>query len=412
MEGLVRQKQPMSRSARIILSTLGILFVFTLGLGIGNGRVTVPKLSDLVRRDAGLTRSENASLPENLDFTSVEKLYDQLRSNFDGTLNETDLLNGIKQGLVQSAGDTYTEYMTPEEAKDFKAQLDGTFSGIGAELGKDDKNNLIIIAPIDGAPAEAAGLKAKDIILEIDGVETTNMNTSDAVTKIRGQAGTKVKLKIAREGTQPFEVEITRADITIPSVKSRKLDDTTGVIEISRFGDDTGQLARDAANSLKSQGAQKFILDLRGNPGGTVDSAVDVASLWLDKGATVMKEKRGDQLVKTYEASGNPVLKGLPTSVLIDGGSASASEIVAGALRDNGAAKLVGEKSFGKGSVQRVIDFSDGSLLKVTIARWYTPNDQSINKQGLKPDVEVKLTDDDVKAHRDPQLDAAKKAVQ
>lgn len=408
----MRQKQPMSRSARIILSTLGILFVFTLGLGIGNGRVTVPKLSDLVRRDAGLTRSENASLPENLDFTSVEKLYDQLRSNFDGTLNETDLLNGIKQGLVQSAGDTYTEYMTPEEAKDFKAQLDGTFSGIGAELGKDDKNNLIIIAPIDGAPAEAAGLKAKDIILEIDGVETTNMNTSDAVTKIRGQAGTKVKLKIAREGTQPFEVEITRADITIPSVKSRKLDDTTGVIEISRFGDDTGQLARDAANSLKSQGAQKFILDLRGNPGGTVDSAVDVASLWLDKGATVMKEKRGDQLVKTYEASGNPVLKGLPTSVLIDGGSASASEIVAGALRDNGAAKLVGEKSFGKGSVQRVIDFSDGSLLKVTIARWYTPNDQSINKQGLKPDVEVKLTDDDVKAHRDPQLDAAKKAVQ
>ncbi|MCA9331156.1 hypothetical protein KC957_03830, partial [Candidatus Saccharibacteria bacterium] len=234
----------------------------------------------------------------------------------------------------------------------------------------------------------------------------------DAVTKIRGEAGTKVKLKIGREGTEPFEVEITRADITIPSVKSRKLDDTTGVIEISRFGDDTGQLARDAANSLKSQGVQKIILDLRGNPGGTVDSAIDVASLWLDKGATVMKEKRGDKLVKTYEASGSPVLKGMPTAVLIDGGSASASEIVAGALRDNGAAKLVGEQSYGKGSVQRIVDFPDGSLLKVTIARWYTPNDQSINKQGLKPDTEVKLTDDDVKAGRDPQLDAAQKAVQ
>lgn len=408
----MKEKQPMSRSARIILSTLGVFFVFTLGLGIGNGRVTVPKLSDLVRRDAGLTQSENASLPENLDFTSVEKLYDELRANFDGTLTESELLNGLKQGLVQAAGDTYTEYMSPDEAKDFKAQLDGKFSGIGAELGKDEKNNLIIIAPIDGAPAQAAGLKAKDIILEIDGAATTGMNTSDAVTKIRGEAGTKVKLKIGREGTEPFEVEITRADITIPSVKSRKLDDTTGVIEISRFGDDTGQLARDAANSLKSQGVQKIILDLRGNPGGTVDSAIDVASLWLDKGATVMKEKRGDKLVKTYEASGSPVLKGMPTAVLIDGGSASASEIVAGALRDNGAAKLVGEQSYGKGSVQRIVDFPDGSLLKVTIARWYTPNDQSINKQGLKPDTEVKLTDDDVKAGRDPQLDAAQKAVQ
>ncbi|MCA9330530.1 PDZ domain-containing protein, partial [Candidatus Saccharibacteria bacterium] len=168
----MKEKQPMSRSARIILSTLGVFFVFTLGLGIGNGRVTVPKLSDLVRRDAGLTQSENASLPENLDFTSVEKLYDELRANFDGTLTESELLNGLKQGLVQAAGDTYTEYMSPDEAKDFKAQLDGKFSGIGAELGKDEKNNLIIIAPIDGAPAQAAGLKAKDIILEIDGAAT------------------------------------------------------------------------------------------------------------------------------------------------------------------------------------------------------------------------------------------------
>jgi carboxyl-terminal processing protease len=408
----VNQKQPLSRSARILLGGLGILFVFTLGIGIGNGRLTLGRLSDLVSRDAVLRTSENTDLPADLDYDTVEKLYDELRESYDGDLSEAELLDGLKQGLVDATGDVYTEYMDAETANDFKAQLDGTFSGIGAELGKDDQDNLIIIAPISGAPAEAAGLRARDIILAIDGTETNGMTTSDAVTRIRGDAGTKVKLKIARQGSDVFEVDITRADITIPSVESKMLDNHVGLIEISRFGDDTVRLAREAANSLRTQGAQGIVLDLRGNPGGTVDSAVGVASLWLDKGEVVMKEKRGDELVKTFDASGDPVLKGMKTVVLIDGGSASASEIVAGALRDHGAATLLGEKSYGKGSVQRVIDFSDGSLLKVTIARWYTPDDQSIDKQGLSPDTEVKLSEDDIKAGRDPQRDAAQKALQ
>jgi carboxyl-terminal processing protease len=407
----VNQKQPLSRSARILLGGLGVLFVFTLGIGIGNGRLTLGRLSDLVSRDAVLRTSENTDLPADLDYDTVEKLYDELRESYDGDLSEAELLDGLKQGLVEATGDTYTEYMDAESAKEFKAQMEGTFSGIGAELGKDEQDNLIIIAPISGAPAEAVGLRAKDIILAIDGAETSGMTTSDAVTRIRGDAGTKVKLKIARQGSDVFEVDITRADITIPSVQSKMLDNHAGLIEISRFGDDTVRLAREAANSLRTQGAQRIVLDLRGNPGGTVDSAVGVASLWLDKGEVVMKEKRGDELVKTFDATGDPVLKGMKTVVLIDGGSASASEIVAGALRDHGAATLVGEKSYGKGSVQRVIDFSDGSLLKVTIARWYTPDDQSIDKQGLSPDTEVKLSEDDIKAGRDPQLDAAQKAL-
>ena len=410
--GQLNQKQPLSRSARILLSGLGILFVFTLGIGIGNGRLTFGRLSDLVSRDATIRTSENRDLPANLDYDTVEKLYDELRQNYDGDLSEVELLDGLKQGLVNAAGDTYTEYMDAETAKDFKAQLDGTFSGIGAELGKDEQGNLIIIAPISGAPAEAAGLQAKDIILAIDGTDTHDMTTSDAVTRIRGDAGTKVKLKIARQGSDTFEVDITRADITIPSVESKMLDNNVGLIEISRFGDDTDHLAREAANSLRTQGAQKIILDLRGNPGGTVDAAVGVASLWLDKGQVVLQEKRGGELVKTFDATGDPVLKGMKTVVLIDGASASASEIVAGALRDHRAATLLGEKSYGKGSVQRVIDFSDGSLLKVTIARWYTPDDQSIDKQGLSPDKEVKRSEEDVKARRDPQLDAAQKALQ
>ena len=408
----MNQKQPLSRSARILLGGLGILFVFTLGIGIGNGRLTLGRLSDLVSRDAVLRTSENTDLPADLDYDTVEKLYDELRESYDGDLSEAELLDGLKQGLVGATGDTYTEYMDAESAKEFQAQMEGTFSGIGAELGKDEQDNLSIIAPISGAPAEAAGLRAKDIILAIDGTETSGMTTSDAVTRIRGDVGTKVKLKIARQGSDVFEVDITRADITIPSVESKMLDNHVGLIEISRFGDDTVRLAREAANSLRTQGAQGIVLDLRGNPGGTVDSAVGVASLWLDKGEVVMKEKRGDELVKAFDASGDPVLKGMKTVVLIDGGSASASEIVAGALRDHGAATLVGEKSYGKGSVQRVIDFSDGSLLKVTIARWYTPDDQSIDKQGLSPDTEVKLSEDDIKAGRDPQLDAAQKALQ
>lgn len=408
--GQVNQKQPLSRSARILLGGLGILFVFTLGIGIGNGRLTLGRLSDLVSKDAVLRTTENADLPANLSYDSVEELYDELRQNYDGSLSEAELLDGLKQGLVNAAGDTYTEFMSAETAKEFKAQLEGTFSGIGAELGKDEQGNLIIIAPISGAPAEAAGLRARDIILAIDGTETNGMTTSDAVTRIRGEAGTKVKLKIARQGSDVFEVDITRADITIPSVESKMLENNVGLIEISRFGEDTDRLAREAANSLRTQGAQKIVLDLRGNPGGTVDAAVGVASLWLDKGQVVLQEKRGGELVKTFDASGDPVLKGMKTVVLIDGASASASEIVAGALRDHGAATLMGEKSYGKGSVQRIIDFSDGSLLKVTIARWYTPDDQSIDKQGLSPDKEVKRTEEDVKAGRDPQLDAANKS--
>lgn len=409
--GDLKQQNTMSKGTRVALS-LGLLFiVFTAGIGIGNGRLHVPRLSELAQRQVGAPSSVQKNLPSNLDYQSVEKVYDELRQNYDGQLDQTKLLDGLKSGLAAATGDPYTEYMNVSAAKDFNSQLDGTFSGIGAELSKDADGNLVVISPISGYPADKAGLKPKDVVAEIDGTSTAGMTVSDAVSKIRGETGSKVKLKIVRNQSQVLDLEITREQITIPSVESKTLDGNIGYIKISRFGDDTTELATKAANDLKAKGVKGVVVDVRGDPGGLLDSAVDVASLWLDQGKTVLLEKRDGKVTKTYRATGKNPLKGVPTIVLINDGSASASEILAGALHDNGVAQLYGEKSYGKGSVQRVIDLGDSSVLKVTIAKWFTPNDININKEGIKPDSEVKLSDDDAKNQRDPQLDAAKKAL-
>ena len=404
----MNNNKPLGKGSLAILKFGVLLIVFVAGIGVGNGRLQLGGLSRLIQQKTGQPTSIQRTAPQNLDFSSVENVYDELRQNFDGQLDEQKLLDGLKSGLASAAGDPYTEFMNTAEAKDFNNQLDGTFSGIGAELSKNAEGNIIIVSPISGFPAEKAGLRPKDVIAEIDGVSTQGMNVSDAVSKIHGQVGTTVKLKIVRNQSEVLDLEIMREQITIPSVESKTLNGTIGYIKISRFGDDTTALTTDAANKLKAAGVTSIILDLRGNPGGLVNSAVDVSSLWLDQGKTVLEEKRDEKVVKTYRATGKNPLKGMPTTVLIDGGSASASEIVAGALRDNGAAKLLGEKSFGKGSVQRVIDLGDGSVLKVTIGRWFTPGGININKEGLHPDKEVVRSDDDIKNQRDPQLEAAK----
>lgn len=404
----MNQQKPLSRSNRAIISGIVLLFVFSFGLGIGNGSITAGRLSEIVRVDS---RNINDSLPDNLTYDSVEQVYDELRKHYDGELKTSELLDGLKSGLAGATGDPHTEYMNTEAAEAFNQQLDGKFSGIGAELSKDTEGNIVVVAPISGYPAEKAGVRPKDVIVEVDGARLYGLTVNDAVMKIRGEVGTKVTLKIVRNQTEVIELEITREQITIPSVESELLDDSIGLITISRFGDDTAGLAHRAATDLKAQGATRIILDLRGNPGGTVTASVEVASLWLDKDAVVLQEKRGDEVVETYRANGNSVLKGVSTVVLIDEGSASASEIVAGALRDNGAATIIGQKSYGKGSVQRVIKLGDGSILKVTIARWFTPNDDTIDKEGLVPDKEVKLSEEDITRERDPQLDAAKKEL-
>ncbi len=232
------------------------------------------------------------------------------------------------------------------------------------------------------------------------------MSINDAVSKIRGAKGTTVKLTIIRDGKQQIEMSIVRDEITIPSVTSKVLDGNIGYIKIVRFAEDTALLSSQAADKLKSQNVKGIVLDLRSDPGGLLDAAVSVSSLWLDN-QTVLTERRGGVIIRTYASKGIPTLKGIPTIVLIDAGSASASEITAGALHDNKVATLVGVKSFGKGSVQQIVNFNDDSFLKVTIARWYTPDGKNIDKEGISPDTEIKRTDDDYKTGNDPQLDFA-----
>jgi carboxyl-terminal processing protease len=368
--------------------------VFTSGWMFGAGKISF-------RQNGIVPVVDSRQAPRD----GINELYQTLIDSFDGEITDEEILNGQKSGLVAAANDPYTEFFTEAETKEFNEQLNGTFEGIGAELGKEG-SFVTIVAPIKGAPAEKAGIQSGDIIIEINGEPATDITVTEAVNLIRGPKGETVNLKLIRNGEE-VDVSIVRDTITIDSVES-ELQGETGVITISRFGDDTVKLARQAATDLKDQGAKNIILDVRGNPGGLIDAAVDVSAIWLPKGSTVLEEKRNGVVVQTFKTSDQPILAGIPTVVLINGGSASASEIVAGALHDNGVATLIGEQTYGKGSVQRVIPLSAGGSLKVTIARWFTPEGKNIDKEGISPDQEVELTVEDRQAKQDPQLEAAK----
>ncbi len=376
---------------------LVVVAIFGLGVGVGNGSIHVNKQIP----------EANQKLPADLNYSSVEELYDELRAKYDGKLDETKLLDGIKAGLAEASGDHYTVYLNAKDAEAFNNQLDGTFSGIGAELGKDAQGNMVIVAPIADTPASRADLRPQDIIISIDGKDVAGMSVEQAVTKIRGKEGTKVSLRILRNKSEDHTITITRATIKVPSVKHEILDGNVGYMQITRFGDDTAELTAKAAQEFKDKGVKGVVLDLRGDPGGRLDAAVAVSSLWLNKGDVVLTERQNGVITDTEYASGDSPLHGMPTAVLIDEGSASASEITAGALKDNKAATLFGVKSFGKGSVQKIVELNGGGELKVTIARWHRPNGQNIDKKGINPDTEVKLTDEDRKNNADPQKDAA-----
>lgn len=401
----MEKNKPVKRrfNIRLIRNAAVLLIVFAAGLGVGVGH---PDLLDKLRGEKSV---QQKTLPDKPDYSGVDEIYSKLKQNFDGQLDYNKLEDGLKQGLVQAAGDPYTEYLNAQESKDFSNQLNGSFEGIGAELGK-DKQSIVIVSPIAGFPAAKSGLKPKDIISDINGESTSGMTIDQAAEKIKGPKGTHVKLGIIRDGSK-LEFDIIRAQITIPSVTEKIVSGNIGVITIIRFGDDTVSLSNKYAKDFKSKNVKGVVLDLRGNPGGLLDAAVGVSSLWLNKNQVVLQEKRGGVTEKTYYALGNPVLNGVPTVVLIDGGSASASEITAGALHDNHVATLIGETSYGKGSVQQVLDLDSGGELKVTIAHWYTPNDININKKGIDPDKKVSISAADTAAKRDPQLDAAIKSL-
>jgi len=387
---------------KIAASLVAVILIFSSGVAVGKGSLH-PRTVD--------SNGKVMGLPSQLDYSSVSKIYDLLKTNYDGKLDQNKLEDGLKTGLVSATGDPYTNYFNPQEAKEFNDELSGSFTGIGAELGTDNNNNIVIVSPLSGYPAQQAGLQPKDIIAAVNKAATSGMSVDSVVKQIRGPENTKVTLTVIRGGGNPFDVTITRAKITVPSVEFH-IDGNIGYIKINQFGSDTAQLAQNAAQDFRSKGVKGVVLDLRGDPGGYLEAAIDVSSMWLDKGKTVVSERKGGVTQNTDYAKGNPILKGIPTVVLIDGGSASASEITAGALHDNNAATLVGVKSFGKGSVQQVINLSDGSELKVTTAHWYTPAGKNINKQGITPDNVVQNSDSDIKSGADPQKDKAYSILQ
>lgn len=344
--------------------------------------------------------------PENLDFSLFWQVWDTLQKKHIGGADERKMFYGGISGMVQSLGDPYSAFMDPEQTKQFQSDMSGQFEGIGAEIGL-RKDHLTIVAPLDGSPAKKAGLLAGDILISINDQSTTGLTVEQAVDLIRGKKGTVVTINVLRNN-KPLEFKITRDIIQVNSVTWKVEKDSIGYIKLSRFGDDTLELLNNAATDLNKQTLKGLILDLRNNPGGYLDVGVSVANAFLPKDTLVVTEKDKDgkeDIFKTTKAALFDTK--IPLIILVDGGSASASEIVAGAIKDNSRGKLLGEKTYGKGSVQQVESFSDGSSLRVTIAHWYTPKGKNISKEGIDPDVIVAMTDADYQAGRDPQLSKA-----
>jgi len=348
--------------------------------------------------------------PTDVNFSLFWTAYNKLKEKFvdPAKITDQDVLYGAISGMTQSLGDPYTVFFNPTDAKKFEEELSGYFDGIGIEIGI-KKEQLTIVAPLEGTPAQRAGLRAGDKIVKINDQDTSGMSTDEAVTLIRGEKGTAVNLTIYRSGwAETKDFTITRDTIKIPSFKWELINDDIGHLKIYQFSQSLVSDFNMAAFEILNSSAQKIVLDLRNNPGGYLEVAQDIAGWFLESGKVVVVEDFGsakEPLI--YKTSGNGKLIQYPMVILINQGSASASEILAGALRDNRGIKLVGEKSFGKGSVQEGVNLKDGSFLKITIAKWLTPSGLSISDKGLDPDVKVELTEKDYEQDKDPQLEKA-----
>ncbi len=349
--------------------------------------------------------------PGTLDFSLFWDAYGELQKNFLDPSKITDqkIVYGAIEGMTNSLGDPYTTFFDPDQAKRFQQDLAGSFEGIGVEIGI--KNDLLtVIAPLKGTPGEKAGLKSGDTIIKINGQDASNMTADQSVDLIRGPKGTSVTLTISRDGwTSTKDIKIIRGTITVPSIDlSFKNGGDTAYLQIYQF-DSTlrDDFKADALKILQSK-AKNIVLDLRDNPGGYLDIAQDLAGWFLQTGQTVTIEDFGKgKAQQIYKADGNSSLADYPIVILINQGSASASEILSGALRDDRNVKLIGTKSFGKGCVQEVVELRGGSFIKITIANWLTPKGNSITDVGLTPDIKVDMTDQDIQQQKDPQLDKA-----
>lgn len=395
--------------SRAQLKAAGALAVVALAFGVGL-YAGATELSASAQTTYTVTRPQDG-----VDMTQFWQAWQVLQDNFVQVHASTsipsnqDKIYGAIAGLTASYGDPYTVFLPPEDATVFNDDITGSFGGVGMQV--DDSAQGIVVTPLKGSPAEAAGVKSGDILVAVDGTSTVNMYSDQAVKYIRGPVGTTVTLTFARAGeTKPVVVKVTRQTINIPVINSYARADGVFVIELYSFSQNSSDLFRNALRQYMTSGDTKLILDLRGNPGGYLDAAVDMASYFLPVGDTIVTEDyKGRAPNVVHRSLGYDVFKNkkLSMAILVDQNSASAAEILSGALQQHGVAKLVGTRTFGKGSVQQLVDLGGGAELKVTVARWLTPNGTSISDGGLTPDINATTTAADIKAGKDPQKDAA-----
>jgi len=386
-------------------SAVIIAGVFVLGIYMGYAH------RPYITRIAGIS---NKDVPSDItaDFEPFWKVWNLIDENYPDASSVTaqDRVYGAIKGLVASVGDPYSVYFPPVDSKEFQDTINGSFEGIGMEVGIKDKI-LTVIAPLKNTPAEKSGIKSGDKVLKINDTSTNDMSIDAAVNLIRGPKGTVVRLTIFREGAdKPEEISVTRDTIDIPTLDSTLRPDGVYVITLYNFSASSASLMTDALHSFAKSGSHSLIIDLRGNPGGYLDSAVNIASYFLPEGDTIVTEDFGTNgSPRVYRSKGYDLLdlKHIKVAVLVDKGSASASEILGGALQQHDVAPLIGETTYGKGSVQKIMEITGDTTLKLTIAKWLTPNGTWISKKGLDPDIPVTVTDQDAANHVDPVLNRA-----
>ncbi len=405
----------LSKVGVIIVAVMVVTGSFFIGTYVGlQSHLAVDTTANIENKDLGK--------PSDIDFSIFWKVWNILDDKYVKThgissstattsaesVSDQDRVYGAIKGMTASLGDPYTVFFTPQESQDFQDEISGNFDGVGMEVGINN-NILTVISALKGTPAERAGIQPGDKIIKIDNTVAAGISVDEAINLIKGPKGTAVDLTIQRGQDKPFDVKIVRDVINIPTIDTTMRPDGVFVISLYTFTADSPVLFRDALRQFVLSKSNKLILDLRGNPGGYLDAAVDIASWFLPEGQVVVRENYGPgkpediSRSKGYDIFNN----NLKFAILINGGSASASEILAGALSEYGKAKLVGTKSFGKGSVQELINITPDTALKVTVARWLTPSGKSISDGGLTPDLPVDITADDIAAGRDPQMEAA-----
>lgn len=395
----------MTKVKKIIFAALGLALlagIFIGGAFFGySNRPGIEKVRILFNKES--------AKPAEIDFSPFWKAWNTIESKYasnDG-LDNQKMVWGTIEGLVGSLDDPYSVFLPPQDAKQFQEDMQGDFGGVGMEIGI-RKNVLTVISPLKGTPAEKAGIKAGDKILKIDEKITADMSVEQAVRLIRGEKGTSVKLTILhKDAEKPAEITIIRDIIQVPVLDTEKKPDGIFIIKMYNFSGNSMTIFRNTLREFIFSGSNKLILDLRNNPGGYLESAVDIASWFLPVGKVVAREKFSSGEETIFRSKGYDIFENLPMVILVNEGSASASEILAGALQEHDVAKLVGVKTFGKGSVQELIPITSDTSLKLTIARWLTPNGKSISEQGLEPDIKVEMTDKDIEDKKDPQMEKA-----